>query len=147
MAMATDAELDTLLLRLPDELVDLQRDSRGQSVFKHPLNQLARIERHIIRCPQRTRNFLKRRREQNLPSFSLQPVFANKLTRKLIIRAIADDKLYLIVLRQRFEILHPEAVRRRTRSRTLHINDLVDLLRNVRQRPFTRSLDHQRITL
>src|SRR5581483_6612813 len=72
-------------------------------------------------------------------------MLANEIAGKLIIAAVADDKLNVISLRQKVEIAHTEAAAL-AGTGTLYVYNLVHSSRHAIQRPLTAGLDHQFIS-
>src|ERR1019366_994987 len=64
----------------------------------------------------------------------------NKVAGEFVVGAVGQDELEFIVRPERFQILEREGVGF-AGVRTLHIDDLDDLLRNARQGPFAAGLD------
>jgi hypothetical protein len=54
-------KLDAFFHRLPDELVDLKGEARRKAIGEHPLDELARVESHVVGGALRAWRLNKRR--------------------------------------------------------------------------------------
>src|SRR5271170_8280544 len=104
--------LDALLHRLPDELVDLQREARGEAVGEHPLDELARIEGHVVGGALRAWGLDERGAEEDLSSLFIERVGADEVACKVVVFSVGDDELYFIVFSEGVEVFKAKGVGR-----------------------------------
>ena len=145
--VASASVLDALLHGFPDELVDLEGESRGQAVGEHPFDELARVERHVIGSALGAGGLDEGGAEKNLPGFFVGRVRADEVAGEVVVFAVGDDELYFVVPCEGFEIFEAEGVGCAACSGTFDVDDFMDGFGDIGEGSLAAGFDHQRKVL
>jgi len=106
--------------------VDLERETRGEAVGEHPVDELARVEGHVVGGALRAGSFGEGRAEEDLSGFFLEGVGADEVAGEVVVFAVGDDELYFVVFGEGVEVFEAEGVGCAACAGTFDVDDFVD---------------------
>ncbi len=106
--------------------MDLEREARGEAVGEHPLDELARVEDHVIGGALWTGDLNEGWAKEDLAGFLVECVLADEVAGEVVVFAVGDDEFDFVVFRKGFEIFEAEGVGCAACAGAFDVDDLVD---------------------
>ena len=139
--------LDALLAGLPDVLVDLEAEPRGEAVGQHPLDEEARVEGGVVGGAKVGGIFQEGGGEEDLSAAVGEAVGADEVAGELVVGAIGEDELDLIIRGEGVEVFEAEGVGGGAGAGAFDVDDLVDGAGDVCEGLFAAGLDHEGVVV